>query len=260
MEKREGGGEPCLSQCLSFPVCSFADFAMHPACLSSRQFVSVSLVSGVSPISTLNCFSLLDIFIPKENSRNNHAFQVLVGLFSHSLEWLSCLSCLLRPTTSPHQSLFSHFTEKQNREEQKRMISSSSSASPNSHAFLLAASGWIDLLPSQDHSTLLWVPLPWSYARLSLLQSSLFLCIIIFSFILNYFHQYPNPGIGSFILKTWNKTLLDILHRPTNNCPIAMLFLAAKIFKSCLYILSSSHILPSPIRLLKLCYGLKCVP
>lgn len=225
-----------------FPMCAaFDDFAVLSISLSSGQSISVSLVSGVSLISTLNLFSLLDI--PKENLGNNHAFQVWVSLLSYSLKWLSHTSpvCSTYNMPSPLLIFTLYWKTKQNRRKWSHLLLVLHPTHvPLYSAFLPATSWWTDPLPSQNHSHVPWVPLPRSHTRLLLLQFFPFLCIIISSFILNYSHQYPNSGIISFILKTENKTLLDIMHPPTHNCPIAMLFLAAKIFV-CLYLIFISH-------------------
>lgn len=225
-----------------FPLCaSFADFAVLPVSLSSGQSISVSLVSGLSLISTLNLFSLLDIL--KENLGNNCAFQVWVSLLSHFLKRLSHTSPVRSTYSIPSPPLIFtlYWKPKHNRRKW-------------SHLLLVPTQ--LTCLCTWLSSCCQWMNWPTPISRslpcalgpiakvlhktfaLSILPFFFFFCIMISSFILNYSHQYPKSGIISFILKRENKTLLDIMHPPTHNCPIAMLFLAAKIFVStyCLHL------------------------
>lgn len=138
MERREGGEDPCLSLCLSFsvPLVCFLFLCSQSPCLQDNVFLW-SLISPLFPSSiSFHCWTL---FLPKENSRINHTFQILVSSLPPSLRRLfhtyPICSDLQHPLTIPHFHILL-----KNKTEQMKIISPPSSTSPNSPASVLCLS------------------------------------------------------------------------------------------------------------------------
>ena len=141
----------------------------------------------------LHLISLLDFFLPKENSRNNHTFQVLVSSSPYSLKWLFHTSPIC--SDLQHLNIIPQFpTFLKIKIKQNYLISFQYlfqlTCLCNLPFFSLQVNGLI-LLLSQDNFPVHWLSSPLSCAKSLLLTLFPFYLHHNCPFIVSYSYQHP---------------------------------------------------------------------